>query len=600
MYKQLTSTTMIRLLHVHPASEPDPLVCTLEHFDLDSDLNYEAISYVWGDSILSCSITCDSEIIAVTLSLYQALSRIRSPIQLRTVWIDGLCINQADDVEKSHQVQLMQRVFRDAHRVLVWLGPDPGCARNAFDFCRKFGQREMDVGQPQTSDIEQMSWVFYLARCPWWGRVWIIQEMALAKDILFLWGMEEVQWTHVRLAISKIRNPDALDTSCIDTWFVEPISRLSAIKDQRSYATSFMGTMRMARAFECSDSRDRIFAIIGFGRVGNRWAAADPDGRLLATAIIPDYASPVEHVYMQFAMMALRRNLAEDIFLAIQHGEQLNRWKSGDIPSWSPRWDVHLLNDFPVCPCLQKICSFDKTAADYSMSFIGSQQLSALQTSFDPITVDTLNVLSAIFDEIISLSQIICDGISAVTSNILSRFWKKNIRPAEATDKYRTLFTDFCETTTYQMSPENHIDFFRMYITSCEKKSGSSAKSVKAKAHAMLRSLDQLQLEMGETPFTSVFQKFPKADRSRTCSKRLFITRQGYVGMCPAAAQSGDRVALLWRTRCPMILRPQDDFYRIVGSSYVAALTRTKTDGVPHPLDDLISGTLQPEIIQIR
>jgi hypothetical protein len=51
--------------------------------------------------------------------------------------------------------------------------------------------------------------------------------------------------------------------------------------------------------------------------------------------------------------------------------------------------------------------------------------------------------------------------------------------------------------------------------------------------------------------------------------KRLFITRQGHIGMGPAAAQPGDRISLLYNTSCPMVLRPHDDFYRLVGGSYL-------------------------------
>lgn len=43
------------------------------------------------------------------------------------VWfveVDVLCINQDDPVERSQQVHLMNRIYRDAAHVLVWLGLD--------------------------------------------------------------------------------------------------------------------------------------------------------------------------------------------------------------------------------------------------------------------------------------------------------------------------------------------------------------------------------------------------------------------------------------------------------------------------------------------
>jgi hypothetical protein len=617
MYKQLTSPTTIRVLHIHPATETDPLTCSLEHCDLDDDPNYEAVSYVWGDSDLSCLITCDSKVVPVTRSLHQALRRVRSPMQLRTIWIDGLCINQTNDVEKSHQVQLMQRVFHNAHRVLVWLGPDlDGFARDAFDICAKLGQREMDIDDVKTAlatDLDtnhgNRKWfppIFDLAARPWWGRVWIIQEFALAKDLLFLWGAEEVPWTHINLTITNLQKPDVMRCPPFSPWAFEPISRLSAIKDQRCYATSFMGTIHTARKLQCSDSRDRIFAILGLGCDDDRWAAADPDGRSLATATIPDYTLPVEHVYQRFATMALQRNLTEDIFLAIQHEVQLNRWQPGDIPSWSPRWDIRLFNDFPFCHALEEICKFAGFAADNPISFTGSvvQRLSALQSDFDPLAVDTLNILSATFDEVVALSDVMIHfpfSVRGIQESILSSFWEEYIRPAEGTCKYRALMTDFLAAATYQMTPEDHVGAFHSFAQHLDETcSESTAQYGKHYGHPMSDFIAQLQSGMSRISPVRELCTFDGGVARYTYFKRFFITRKGYVGTCPAAAQSGDHVALLCNTSCPMILRPQDDCFRIVGGSYVAALSRKRIEGILHPLDDLYSGKLKPDFIRIR
>lgn len=37
-------------------------------------------------------------------------------------WIDAICINQKDKMEKSKQVRLMESIYRSANRVIVWLG----------------------------------------------------------------------------------------------------------------------------------------------------------------------------------------------------------------------------------------------------------------------------------------------------------------------------------------------------------------------------------------------------------------------------------------------------------------------------------------------
>lgn len=43
------------------------------------------------------------------------------------IWVDAICINQKDDIEKLHQIDLMRDVYSSAREVIMWLGePDVG------------------------------------------------------------------------------------------------------------------------------------------------------------------------------------------------------------------------------------------------------------------------------------------------------------------------------------------------------------------------------------------------------------------------------------------------------------------------------------------
>jgi len=44
--------------------------------------------------------------------------------QTRLLWVDALCINQADPDEKTQQVRRMDKIYSKANHVLVWLGDD--------------------------------------------------------------------------------------------------------------------------------------------------------------------------------------------------------------------------------------------------------------------------------------------------------------------------------------------------------------------------------------------------------------------------------------------------------------------------------------------
>jgi hypothetical protein len=59
----------------------------------------------------------------VTTNLYDALMAIRPSKEPIIIWIDFLCINQSDTGEKCWQVALMGNIYRQAQKVIAWLGP---------------------------------------------------------------------------------------------------------------------------------------------------------------------------------------------------------------------------------------------------------------------------------------------------------------------------------------------------------------------------------------------------------------------------------------------------------------------------------------------
>jgi hypothetical protein len=615
MYEELASPTTCRLLELEPGAADEPLVCNLRHYDIFDYPVYEAISYVWGDPTLSCLVTCNSETVRVTNSLYSALKRVRLQDQIRAIWIDGLCINQTDDAEKSQQVRAMRHIYRYASRVLVWLGPDlDGDARDAFEICRSLGQRQMDVEELQakaTTDLRMQpkDWrwmsLVKLINCPWWQRVWIIQEMCLARDLMFLWGIEEIQWSHIDLAVANLQKPDTLTRHPFTPWMFESISRLSAIKGERCVARSFMGTLHTARSFECSDNRDRIYGILGLS-YGGGWLE-DIQGRYVAATIVPDYTKATESVYKQFAVLALAQHLIEDIFLAVQHGEDLKTWEPADTPSWTPCWDILLRNDFPFHHLLQEVCSFANVPIQPKMAFsvLGTHKITmvaATAIDADVFAIDTLHILSATLDEIVSVSEILHDHNDNLASEPLVDFWWQHIKASEDANRHRFFLSDFCAASTHHVSPDNHerifMTYFRRMYELTRKQRTAFAES---RAAAMLEYLERSSIGIDDgTPIPVVPDLERAGGSGRMFFKRLFTTRRGHVGMAPAAARPGDYISVLFKTSCPMVLRPQDDFYRVVGGSYMAALTTSKTEGIPHPLDDLTSGALKPGTIQIR
>ncbi|KAE9379847.1 hypothetical protein N431DRAFT_290151, partial [Stipitochalara longipes BDJ] len=114
----------IRLVTIWPAEGLDAaLKCTLNTTRLESGCpNYEALSYTWGSNHLRRSIELENTPFYVTKNLEIALRHLRLPHIPRQLWIDAICINQDDDIERGEQLQLMRKIYTQADQVLIWLG----------------------------------------------------------------------------------------------------------------------------------------------------------------------------------------------------------------------------------------------------------------------------------------------------------------------------------------------------------------------------------------------------------------------------------------------------------------------------------------------
>ena len=140
-YGALGRIDSIRLLKLKPASSSDAtLSCELSESNLSAAPEYEALSYVWGKDEYPQRIELPSGCLKITESLASALRTLRSSDKPRQLWVDAVCINQCDHVEKAHQVAQMAKIYRKAARVLAWLGESSDAALNmtlALDLAQK-------------------------------------------------------------------------------------------------------------------------------------------------------------------------------------------------------------------------------------------------------------------------------------------------------------------------------------------------------------------------------------------------------------------------------------------------------------------------------
>ncbi|OBT84166.1 hypothetical protein VE02_07532 [Pseudogymnoascus sp. 03VT05] len=110
----------IRLLKLLKSDSFDsPIRGRLVHTTLDDHEPYETMSYFWGVPRFTQTIELESQPFGVTPHLENALRHLRLASKDRTIWVDAVCINQSDDVERGEQVMLMKQIYESCTGNLV-------------------------------------------------------------------------------------------------------------------------------------------------------------------------------------------------------------------------------------------------------------------------------------------------------------------------------------------------------------------------------------------------------------------------------------------------------------------------------------------------
>ena len=126
---------------------------------LDSSLlpKYTALSYAWASDQLTDQIIISGQPYAITANLFAILSRLSRTISSQLIgtlgellsrqctaylWIDAICINQSDMVDKASQIRMMAKIYRKASLILMWLGEDTDGSRIALEWLTKIASHE--------------------------------------------------------------------------------------------------------------------------------------------------------------------------------------------------------------------------------------------------------------------------------------------------------------------------------------------------------------------------------------------------------------------------------------------------------------------------
>jgi hypothetical protein len=212
-YKPLKESDEIRLLRLHPRTPDWVLKCTIEHAKLSETPKYEALSYMWGEEANRGSknlhtVQIEGTSLRVKENLRAALRQLAPRENTsRLMWIDAVCINQEDDREKGHQVELMGRIYSQASKVIVWLGEADSTSSLAVSVISISSVSDYSSAAEK---LKKLSAVLKLCRREYWTRLWIIQEVLLAADIILCCGSESFSWDSLSRLISSLRGHQLL------------------------------------------------------------------------------------------------------------------------------------------------------------------------------------------------------------------------------------------------------------------------------------------------------------------------------------------------------------------------------------------------------
>ncbi|KAF4966280.1 hypothetical protein FSARC_6013 [Fusarium sarcochroum] len=387
-----------RLIKLFPGNWADPLEAEL--FEADRSSSYVALSYTWGrNRRLSKEVALNGVPKGITINLDLALRTLRGPNPI-IIWVDALCINQDDVADKSEQVALMHQIFHWATHVQAYVGEHLSYdallkqlgPSEPFQFSQNQEEAweeihtafsELEAGSSGLSIHQQCRCIFglitalsnpyLLARlktmrifsqepsrkmetkqrnlfewlrmfviAPWWGRMWIIQEVGVARKLLLSHGKVTVPFQIFEKMVDNgpsvlhlaRENQRVLDLLIMKVKWISDLQGLqkyesiSAMTDsgyfEKSLGSPLLWLLRTFRHRQASEPRDKVHAL------GHLLKKLDiGTGSTFET----DYGTSVATLFSRVVVHIIR-----DTGLFWLTSADLVAKSRDSLPSWVPNW----------------------------------------------------------------------------------------------------------------------------------------------------------------------------------------------------------------------------------------------------------------------
>lgn len=351
-YRPLVEASELRLLLVWPPTgNQDRIHCALIHGRLTTGIDYDAISYTWadetGDDSQSKTVLINNLALPVTATCEAVLRRARLQSTAKVLWIDAVCINQADTNERGHQVRLMPDIYSHAKRVLIFPGEAtdedsrglyylPGLEDFLAPPSPDLGSlNQGDQGEKPALDILRtvQHTMKHLFSRRYFTRVWILQEIALAREPVVMYGTYQVPWITIQMKIAlSMERMERYAASSTGSYELarpllppnEPLPKVLTLGTATVRGPSdLLDLLDKARNSQAHDARDKVFALFGMIPFASRFG------------LVADYNQMVEQAYAKVAVL-----------LASQHGllpilaRTTGTTSRQPIASWVPDWST--------------------------------------------------------------------------------------------------------------------------------------------------------------------------------------------------------------------------------------------------------------------
>jgi hypothetical protein len=518
----------------------------------------------------------------VTKNLESALRHLRYVDRPRVLWVDALCINQRDLLERNSQITHMTGIYEKASEVVAWLGDEYGdsnLALDALEVLPNADQMHWDIeNHPMVKKISlnpgYIIAVWNLLERSWWHRIWTVQESILGRSLLFYCGHRQIS-ANTLFAVSRSYFIHS-ETCCYTQVtvlrkhkFLRTMDTLRILEDGRLRRNlhKFQDLIAEYRYRRCADPRDKIYGLLGL--------ASGQEVNLIA----PDYSIPAPQVYEQVTIKLIRNSRSLKVFSQVypRHLKptgidaiKLPSW----VPDWTSRGSYAQFIDIDIR--LERTRDYMASARSFaSINYIEQGKIALRARLFG-----SFGVLGPPQDS------------DPYYNNDIFHEWGNLLR---ATKRHDQLYADSASTTY-------HDAYWQTLCCSIAPTRVDPDMVERTSDHSIHRSWyedwwDAYITKTDTSDLVPIGSSFTRAElelfdafiRVSTKMRKFFVSKdEGWLGLAPMDAELGDRIALLEGGNVPYILRPKigkETEYELIGDAYVHGIM----DGQAWKVDDLVN-----------